>query len=128
MNALIIVGHVVNKLKRQGSADTYEYANHHAVRRTQYTKDAYLKHLATCFRSNECINIRFTDNDVVKAGRGGEVYGIQIKQDYYSTNYGDTGYLFLMVDLNNPDEPIIKVRTWQEEPDPVDGLYDLMDF
>ena len=127
-NALIIVGHVVNKLKRQGSADTYEYANHHAVRRTQYTKDAYLKHLATCFRSNECINIRFTDNDVVKAGRGGEVYGIQIKQDYYSTNYGDTGYLFLMVDLNNPDEPIIKVRTWQEEPDPVDGLYDLMDF
>lgn len=65
---------------------------------------------------------------MVKAGRGGEVYGIQIKQDYYSTNYGDTGYLFLMVDLNNPDEPIIKVRTWQEEPDPVDGLYDLMDF
>lgn len=127
-NALIIVGHVVNKFDRTTNGDKYEYANHHAVKRTQYTKATYLKHLAQCFKSNECINIRFTNNDVVRAGKGGEVYGIQIKQDYYSTNYGDTGYLFLMVDLNNPDEPIIKVRTWQEEPDPVEGLYDLMDF
>ena len=126
--ALIIVGKVVKQFNRVGSGDTYEYANHHAIKKTKYTKETYLKHLAACFGSNECINIRFTSNDVVRAGKGGEVYGIQIKQDYYSTNYGDTGYLFLMVDLNNPDEPIIKVRTWQEKPDPVEGLYDLMDF
>ena len=62
---------------------------------------------------------------MVKAGAGGELYGIQIKQDYYSTNYGDQGYLFLMVDLNDPDKPIIKVRTWQPEKDPDFGLYDI---
>ena len=54
--------------------------------------------------------------------KGGELYCIQIKQDYYSSNYGDSGYLFLMVDLNRPDAPIIKVRTWQTQPDPDFGL------
>ena len=43
-------------------------------------------------------------------GAGGETYGIQIKQDYYSSNYGDHGYLFLMVDFNDPENPSIKVR------------------
>ena len=127
-NAYIIIGKVVKQFKRVGSGDTYEYANHRAIKKTQYTKETYLKNLAACFNSNECINIHFTNNDVIKAQAGGEVYGIQIKQDYYSTNYGDSGYLFLMVDLNKPDTPIIKVRTWQEDPDPVEGLYDLMDF
>ena len=58
------------------------------------------------------------DNDVVKMGAGGETYGIQIKQDYYSTNYGDHGYLFLMVDFNDPENPSIKVRTWQPDRNP----------
>lgn len=127
-NALIIVGKMVKQYARTTDGDRYEYINHPVIKKTQHTKESYLKHLSACFASNECINIHFTNNDVVKAGKGGEVYGIQIKQDYYSTNYGDTGYLFLMVDLNNPDEPIIKVRTWQEEPDPVEGLYSIMDF
>ena len=55
---------------------------------------------------------------MVKAGVGGEIYGIQIHQDYYSSTYGDTGYLFLMVDINDPDNPIISIRTWQPERDP----------
>lgn len=127
-NAYIIVGKVVKQFNRVGSGDKYEYANHRIIKKTQYSKETYLKHLAACFGSNECINIHFTNNDVIKAGSGGEVYGIQIKQDYYSTNYGDTGYLFLMVDLNNPDLPIIKVRTWQENPDPIEGLYNVVNF
>ncbi len=28
-----------------------------------------------CFQSNQFINIRFADNDVVKMGAGGETYG-----------------------------------------------------
>ena len=31
-------------------------------------------------------------------GKGESIYSIQIKQDYYSSNYGDSGYLFLLVD------------------------------
>ncbi len=77
-----------------------------------------MEQLEACFKSNEFINIRFAENDIVKAGKGGEIYGIQIKQDYYSTNYGDTGYLFLMVDLNDPKQPVITVRVWMPERDP----------
>ncbi len=59
---------------------------------------------------------------------GGELYGVHIRQDYYSTNYGDTGYLTLLVDFNDPDAPLIKVRTWQPEPDPDFGLITPYDF
>ena len=126
-NAVIIVGKLarVNTSIIPENQITY---NNQVVIRTRYTKEQYLKNLERCFASNEFVNIRFANNDVIKAGKGGEIYGIQIKQDYYSTNYGDTGYLFLLVDINDPQAPMIKVRTWQPEPDPVDGLFDISHF
>lgn len=56
--------------------------------------------------------------DFKKMGVGNENYGILIHQDYYSSSYADTGYLFLMVDLNISDQPCIKIRTWQLNRDP----------
>lgn len=129
-NAVIIVGKVAKvatpTMTDQAKMPTIN--NNTIVTRTRYSKEQYIKHLEACFASNEFVNIRFANNDVVKAGKGGEIYGIQIKQDYYSTNYGDTGYLFLLVDINKPLEPTIKVRTWQPEPDPVEGLFDISHF
>lgn len=123
-DAVIIVGHVANKMiPVAGKTDaSMSYRNHKYVRLTQYGKEQYLKNLEACFHSNEYINIRFANNDVRKA-KDGEEYGIQIKQDYYSTNYGDEGYLYIQVDLNDRKEPIIRVRTWQPEPDPTVGLF-----
>ena len=123
-DAVIIVGHVASKMiPVAGKEDaSVSYRNHKYVRLTQYDKEQYLKHLEACFHSNEFINIRFANNDVRKA-KDGEEYGIQIKQDYYSTNYGDEGYLYIQVDLNDRKEPIIRVRTWQPEPDPTVGLF-----
>lgn len=126
-NAVIIVGKVAQRVETGDNTDL-SYRNNTYVTRTRYNKQQYMKSLERCFNSNEFVNIRFANNDVVKAGAGGELYGIQIKQDYYSSNYGDTGYLFLMVDLNEPLSPVIKVRTWQPEPDPVDGLFDISCF
>lgn len=118
-NAVIVIGKEIRRLNNKDNGvqlneKTYKYAT--------YTKEQYLKNLRYSFRSQEFINIRFANNDVIKLGNGGEIYGIQIKQDYYSSSYGDTGYLFLMVDLNDPEKPIIKVRTWQPERDPNFGL------
>ena len=126
-NAVIIVGKLV-KVKTAPNSEHQISYNNHVIERTRYTKEQYLRNLERCFASNEFVNIRFANNDIIKAGVGGEIYGIQIKQDYYSTNYGDTGYLFLLVDINNPKEPSIKVRTWQPEPDPMDGLIGIEDF
>lgn len=116
-NAVIITGKVVTRPATTDDSGR-KYLNNKYVQLTRQSKEQYLRNLERCFDSNEFINIRFAENDIVKAGVGGEVYGIQIKQDYYSSNYGDTGYLFLMVDLNDPKQPIIKVRVWQPERDP----------
>lgn len=126
-NAVIIIGKTVSQAgKKPGEMGVH--VSDKVYKYTKYTKDEYIKNLAYSFASQEFINIRFANNDVIKLGSGGEVYGIQIKQDYYSSSYGDTGYLFLMVDLNNPEKPIIKVRTWQPEKDPNFGLINAYDF
>lgn len=113
-NAYIIVGHKLQQMQKVGDdgdgfsvVPKYEY-----VRKS---KEEYMDQLKRCFASNEFININFSDNDVQKAAYGGDTFGIQIKQDYYSEHYGDQGYLFLFVDLNEADKPVIKIRTWQPE-------------
>ncbi len=123
-DALIITGSVLkHTVSNEGQAMSKQ-----AVKYTRQTKSEYMKKLQHIFRSSEFVNLRFADNQVRKSGVGGEIYGIQIKQDYFSSSYGDTGYLFLMVDLNNPKEPVIHVRTWQPEKDPDFGLIDLSHF
>mgnify|MGYP003305605805 FL=1 len=44
-----------------------------------------------------------------------DTYGIRLVQDYSSNNYGDHGYLFLLIDATEKDAPTIRVRTWQPE-------------
>lgn len=110
-DALIITGSVL----KHTASNEGQVMSKQAVKYTRQTKSEYMKKLQHIFRSSEFINLRFADNQVRKSGVGGEIYGIQIKQDYFSSSYGDTGYLFLMVDLNNPKEPVIHVRTWQPE-------------
>ena len=127
-DAIIIVGHVLKAYVRTNDRDRIAYQSHNVNRKTQYSKEQYIKHLRACFNRNECINIHFADNDITKAGKGRETFGILIKQDYYSTTYGDSGYLFLVVDFNDPTKPIILARIWQEGPDPETGLPMLTDF
>ena len=115
-DAIIIVGHVIRKAQK--TAENDKYLDNEMVKHTRLSKQEYIRNVERSFKSNEFINIRFTDNDVKKMGVGADTYGIQIHQDYYSSSYADTGYLFLMVDLNDPDLPCIKVRTWQPKRDP----------
>ncbi len=117
-NAVIITGSYVKKAPQQ-AGENQKVFNDKVVNINVKSKHEYLRSLKRCFGSNEFINIRFADNDINRMSRKyGETFGIQIKQDYYSSNYSDTGYLFLMIDMNNPNKPIIKVRTWQPERDP----------
>lgn len=121
-NAVIISGCVIRRPKGRELENSEQFISNQYVRYTRVNKNEYIDRLRRSFAGKEFINIRFSNNDVRKMSKGGELYCIQIKQDYYSSNYGDSGYLFLMVDLNRPDAPIIKVRTWQPQPDPDFGL------
>lgn len=128
-DAVIITGRVLKAPTRTAGIEnkTTVFQND-IIKYNRYTKDAYLRQLSRSFESKEYVNLRFADNDVRKLGKGGEMYAIQISQEYFSSNYGDKGYLFLMVDINNPQMPVIKVRTWQPEKDPNFGVYGPEDF
>ncbi len=115
-NAVIITGSYVKNARK--TAENQKYLENKNVKYNKQNKTTYLANLEKSFRSNQFINVRFADNEVSKMGAGGELFGIQIHQDYYSSTYSDTGYLFLMVDMNDPKSPIIKVRTWQPVRDP----------
>jgi len=122
-DAIIIVGTEVKRPPKTSLEDGYIFQNNKFIQYNRYDKNSYLEKLKRSFASKEYINLRFNSTQVRKAQNGGELYGIQIEQDYYSSNYGDHGYLFLEINLNNPDKPLILVRTWQPEPDPQFGVY-----
>lgn len=124
-NAVIVLGkrlQVAPQLNKDG------YMNNHRVQFTQLTKREFLRNLRRQFQSKDYINLHFSQNRIYQLQKGVERYGIEIKQDYYSSNYGDTGYLTLIFDLTNPDQPVIHVRTWQEQPDPNFGVVSPADF
>ncbi|HOD27540.1 MAG: hypothetical protein GXY66_07395 [Bacteroidales bacterium] len=113
-DAWIITGTVLKKAELK-TEDRISFDSRN-VRYTTYTKQEYIDKLRISFAGKEFINLRFEENDVRKDARGQEIYAIQIKQDYYSNNYGDSGYLTLLVDLRGK-LPIIHIRVWQEKKD-----------
>lgn len=123
--ALIITGSVVKGTKQTELSP----AKMEHVKYIRQTKEQYMKSLERCFRSNEYINLHFVDN-IVRASGNPNIYGIQIKQNYFSSTYGDTGYLFLLLDFKDPESPIIHVRTWQPDDNPnlKDGRIGIADF
>ena len=132
-DAIIIVGNVVKKASMVNTDLGKKAIFNDIVKYNRYDKDTYLNNLRDCFEAQEYINVSFSDNDIRHLKEGGQVYGVQITQDYYSTHYGDHGYLYLMIDMNDADNPLIKVRTWQatkdyNNDDLVDGLYSSANF
>lgn len=111
-DALIITGRV---LKSAGKANEFGAGKY--VTLTRQNKAEYIRRLGTVFASQEFININLTDCEVMKLGKAPALYGIKIRQEYYSSTYSDTGYLFILVDLRDYEKPVIHVRTWQEAPD-----------
>lgn len=109
-NAYIIVGKVLNIHKKN---DGLKKNNNQNVQLFQQSKKDFLAGLQRVFNSNEFVNIDFEKSLVSKLKANSTIFGINIKQNYYSASYGDQGYLFLLMDLKELNKPIIKVRTWQ---------------
>jgi len=124
-NALIIVGNV---LKQDKSIEKMYKSIGDKIEYVKYSKQEYVKRLKMIFDSNEYVNIHFEDNKIRKSNRSDKVYGIQISQSYYSQNYADKGYLFLMFDLTDSQNPKIYVRTWQPKKDKNGKIFGLSDF
>jgi hypothetical protein len=126
--AVIIVGTI---LKEKEGADDYmrrTLLSPAKVKLIQLSKQEYLEGLRQrAFKQNAFINVRFEDLEILQHEKIPYIYGVTCKQEWRSSGYTDTGYLFLMMDFRVTAEPVIHVRSWQ--PKAFDdgtfvGLYD----
>lgn len=131
--AVIIVGNVVRKHTANSKpmdGMSISLKGQDVIKYNRYTKDDYITHLGRCFNRNDFINLRFTSHQIqwLEKFNDQAIFAINIRQEYNSSTYADDGYLFLLVDMTKPEEPLIKVRTWQPNEVSIDKLYNAGDF
>lgn len=110
-DALIITGKVI----RSVPTDMNSMLPQDKVVYTKQSKKEYLKRLAGVFQRNKRILVTFDEVKVLRHPAKKGFYGVTLKQGYTSDGYSDTGYVFLLWDFNDPENPKIHVRTWQPE-------------
>ena len=131
-DALIITGTVIKRKTNDGIQlpDKITYK--------KQDKKTYLTNLARVFNNNRQIRVTFDEIEVMRHPVNKDFYGVTLHQGYTSDHYHDDGYLFLLWDFRDEQQPQIHVRTWQ--PDaynsdgtgtkriPKDEIFSLSDF
>jgi len=110
-NALIIVGKVMNEIPN--SPEMMLSLGEKKVQFIRYSKQQYLTNLNRVFKQNSLIDVRFDDIQIIKHPGFKDIYGVNLQQSWKSSTYSDEGYLFLMIDFENENQPLIHVRSWQ---------------
>ena len=87
------------------------------------TKQEYLKNLKRAFMRNKYIDVKFSEigggetdggcPGITRSQNNPNYYGVRLVQEWKSSNYSDEGYVFLLWNFTNENEPVIEVRTWQ---------------
>jgi len=116
-DALIITGRVVKQVK---SADNPLGSYGFSKEKIEYqvkTKEEYIKSLRSVFKNNAKINVVFDNIEVVQHPKYDDIYGVKLKQGWYTTYYHDVGILFLMIDFKDGEKMQVHVRVWQPEKD-----------
>lgn len=108
--ALIITGKALTPQKR---GDTPAAINKQEFEYSVQNKKQYLSKLSRVFASNSYINIKFDDIVVTQHEGNPNIYGVTLKQNWNSSAYSDEGWLFLLIDYEDENNPLIWVRTWQ---------------
>lgn len=120
-DALIITGKVIERRTPDGIRLPDE------VIYKKQTKNQYLTKLENIFY-NDKKNLIRVDFDEIKIMRHPNsapeyirCYGVTLHQSYKSGTYRDEGYLFLLWDFTDENQPKIHVRTWQPDAYSKDG-------
>lgn len=128
-DAIIITGTV--PLQRNISSDMGSWREQ--IKYKIQNKPQYLKSLASNFQRNKYIKVTFSDVEVVRHPANPNYYGVTLHQHWKSSTYEDDGYLLLIWEFHDGQDPIIHYRTWQ--PDRIgshsltkDEIINIMDF
>lgn len=131
-NALIITGKVIREKPKSDHA--MRSLSSEKIVYQKRTKKEYIQNLKKVFATNKYINVIFEDFLVVQHPKLTDIYGVTLKQEWNTTRYRDVGYVFLMIDFQDENNPLIQVRTWQPEKlngkllDPEIDVFSLGDF
>jgi hypothetical protein len=117
-NALIITGTRVQVAEDQKELPmNQEKVPEEKFKLIKRSKSEYISNLRNnIFKNNSFINVEFEGINIYQHPDYDEVYGVNLFQKWSSSSYSDEGYLFLMIDYENEDKPLIYVRAWQPEP------------
>lgn len=118
--ALIITGRVVKE--KPNSDMTRMTLTNNKVVYIKQTKQEYLTKLAQVFKTVKYINVKFSDIEIMEHPKYDNIYGVTLRQLWKTNRYHDEGYLFLMIDFRDSDNPLIQVRTWQPYKDMVGNI------
>lgn len=128
-DAIIITGTV--PLNRTQNSDMKNWKEQ--ITYKVQTKPQYINSLAANFKRNQYIKVTFSDVEVVRHPANPNYYGVTLHQHWKSSTYEDDGYLLLIWEFRDGDDPIIHYRTWQ--PDHIgkraltaDEIINIMDF
>lgn len=128
-DAIIITGTV--PMQKAQSSDMQSWREQ--ITYKVQNKPQYLQSLASNFKRNKYIKVSFSDVEVVRHPANPNYYGVTLHQHWKSSNYEDDGYLLLIWEFRDGEDPIIHYRTWQ--PDRVgshtltkDEVINIMDF
>lgn len=112
-DALIITGSVVKTVRTVSGDGNVMFLNN--VKYSVRSKDEYIENLTKVFSQNRYVNVKFDKIKVARHAAKRNIYGVTLHQSWWTSNYSDEGWLFLLWDFNVPDKPQIHVRTWQPE-------------
>lgn len=112
-NALIITGKVVREKPKSDYA--MRSLSQEKIVYQKRTKKEYIENLKRVFAGNKYINVIFDEVEVIQHPKLTDIYGVTLKQEWNSSRYSDVGFIFLMIDFQDENHPLIQVRTWQPE-------------
>ncbi len=75
-------------------------------------KTDFISRQRQIFNAQKDILLDFGSFDIIRKNNDPNIYGVEMRQNYFSTSYSDEGYLFLLIDFTEVD-PLIYVRAWQ---------------
>ena len=115
-DAIIIVGRVIKVEK--GGIKLKGNVEDEKVELIEYSKKEYIKNLESVFKRNAFIKLKFDSIEITQSRVNNKIYAINLIQEWKSKNYQggryeDKGYLFVLIDFTNEEEPMIHVRAWE---------------
>ena len=120
-DALIITGHVTYT-----APSDYSGLSTAKIEYSKQNKQQYLTNLRRAFARNKWIDVKFSpigENGesggcpgITKSTKDETRFGVRLRQEWRSSNYSDTGYIFLLWEIpEDGSSPTVHVRTWQPE-------------